>query len=195
MNKNALIVFAKNPLPGKVKTRLAKSTGDKFALKIYKRMLENSYLVTKSLKCKKYLFLSEKRNNTLFDDSFEQLLQSGNDLGERMKNAFSKILKKGFTNIVLIGTDCPGLDSKILNSAFEKLKEHDIVIGPAFDGGYYLIGMKQNNFFIFENMKWGTEKVFEQTILKLILYKKKYALLKTLVDIDEESDLSFYDLS
>ena len=116
-------------------------------------------------------------------------MQKGNDLGEKMKNAFKEILSLDYEKIVIIGTDCADLDENILNEAFEKLNEFDFVLGPANDGGYYLLGQKSSADELFEDIEWSTEKVLQQTIDKIDVRDKSYFLLKVLTDIDNISDL------
>ncbi|MDQ3020640.1 MAG: TIGR04282 family arsenosugar biosynthesis glycosyltransferase [Bacteroidota bacterium] len=192
MHKNSLIIFAKNPVLGKVKTRLAKDTGEEKALEVYKVLLKKTYQETKDFKEKKFLFLSDFFDKNLFDSSFIQVIQTGNDLGEKMKNAFEIIFQKRYTKAVIIGTDCPELDSNIINEAFEKLSHFDIVIGPAKDGGYYLLGMKEQYAFLFENMKWSDQYVSDETIRRIIQNDLTYHLLKELIDIDDIKDLKHF---
>lgn len=194
MNKNALIIFAKNPVLGKVKTRLARETGDEKALEIYKLLLGNTYRQTKEIVCDKYLFLSDSTDKNIYDSNFKQMIQSGKDLGERMSNAFVNIFEKGFEKAIIIGTDCPELNSEIIYEAFDKLNEHDIVIGPAGDGGYYLIGLNKPDKSLFENIKWSSGEVLDMTKDKIKTSGKNYFLLKELNDIDEAKDLINYNL-
>lgn len=188
-NNNALIVFAKNPLFGKVKTRLAADIGNDKAFEIYLKLLYRSYQNTKNVKYGKFLYLSDFKDKDLFDENYQQKLQQGKDLGEKMKNAFNEIFDSAFTKIIIIGTDCPDLDENILNEAFKKLDEYDIVLGPAIDGGYYLLGLKESADELFENIDWSTDKVLFQTVNKINESKKNFYLLKELTDIDTVSDL------
>jgi rSAM/selenodomain-associated transferase 1 len=189
MNKNALIIFARNPELGKVKNRLAKSIGKEKALEIYTKLLSNVYTETKALKCNKYLFLTERTDTNLFDETFIQKIQSGADLGVKMMNAIRLVFEDGNEKAVLIGTDVPEITDVILNDAFQKLSDHDIVIGPAKDGGYYLIGMNENLPSLFENMKWSNEKVLSITLERISSMNKSNYLLEELIDIDTEEDL------
>lgn len=178
-------------MAGKVKTRLAKNIGDSEAFRIYIELLNHTYSQAKNLLCDKFLFLSEKPDSNLFDKTFNQHVQNGNDLGEKMKNAFNEIFNKGYQRVLIIGTDCPGLTKEIINIAFEKLLKCDFILGPSFDGGYYLIGMKEPNYFVFEKMIWSNEHLTSMTIKKIKAKNKKFRLLKKLNDIDEEKDLKF----
>ena len=193
-SKEALIIFAKNPVPGKVKTRLAADLGDDRAFEIYLKLLYRAYANTKNLSCDKFLFLSDSKDDDLFDENFIQYLQKGNDLGERMKNAFDEILNLGYEKILITGTDCPDLDENILTDAFEKLIEFDFILGPANDGGYYLLGMKSSADELFEDIEWSTEKVLSETIKKIITDNKSFFLLRELIDVDNISDLDRSDL-
>jgi len=190
---SALIIFAKNPVAGKVKTRLAKDTGSVKALEIFLRLLTHTYNETKDLNYKKFLFLSDQHDESLFDKNYIQEIQSGNNLGEKMNNAFQTIFRSGFENAVLIGTDTPEISSEIINKAFVKLSDHDFTIGPAYDGGYYLIGMKNFNDNLFENIRWSTGEVFEKTILKIKNLNKSYFILEKLHDVDVTGDLKYME--
>lgn len=190
MNKNALIVFAKNPELGKVKTRLAKDVGNEQALQIYLKLLQHTYLQTKDFPCKKFLFLSKRFDENLFDKTYSQLIQKGLDLGEKMKNSFAEIFDKGFGKAIIIGTDCFKLDEKILRIAFEMLSSFDFVIGPSFDGGYYLLGMNKRSDYLFENIEWSTDNVLSETIKKIEKRNFTYYLTCPLHDVDTLEDLS-----
>ncbi len=189
MEKSALMIFARNPVAGKVKTRLAKDVGPERALKIYKMLLEKTYLETRNIDCQKFLFLSDFPDSSMFDQTYTQEIQYGNDIGERMENAFKIIFGRGFGKILVAGTDCPGLNPDIVNGAFEKLNTFDIVAGPATDGGYYLLGLKEINETLFTDIKWSSEEVLNQTVKKIKSCGLSYFLLKELNDIDEAKDL------
>lgn len=188
-NKDALIIFAKNPVVGKVKTRLAAEIGDEKAFEVYNKLLRLTYINTKDIDCKKFIFYTGFADKQLFDSSYEIKIQSEGDLGIKMKNAFKEIFKSGYDNILLVGTDCPGLNSNIILRAFGSLDNSDVVIGPANDGGYYLIGMKDVNDFLFEDIKWSTNYVLEDSLSKTIKMNLKYNLLETLTDVDTYEDL------
>ncbi len=166
LSRDGLIIFVKNPVAGKVKTRLAKDIGNEKALRVYEFLLDKIYKETKNLAVEKYLFLSDALDQNLFDSGFTQILQKGKDLGERMANGFDYLFDKGFDKALIIGSDVPELDSKIIYDAFEKLFVYDIVIGPSKDGGYYLIGMKEQMNFLFEDIQWSSEEVLNSTMKK-----------------------------
>jgi len=188
-NKEALVIFAKNPVKGKVKTRLAKDIGEQKALEVYKKLLQLNYLNTKDLNCKKFIYYSEFADKDLFDISYEIKIQSDGDLGIKMRNAFTEIFNSGYDKAILIGTDCPGLKMDIIRQAFDSLDNFDLVFGPANDGGYYLIGMKHANDYLFENIKWSTKFVLEDSIAKVRGKILKHILLETLSDVDTSEDL------
>jgi uncharacterized protein len=188
MDNNALIIFAKNPVKGRVKTRLAKFIGNTEALRYYKSLLQFTSEQTKNLYCRKFLFLTDNIDTGLFDSSCTCLLQQGSDLGERMKSAFAYVFSMGFNKVCIIGTDAPGLDSETISKAFKMLGDNDYVIGPSKDGGYYLLGMKAASDELFENISWSTDEVLNQTIAKINPAGKKYYLLEELCDVDTIED-------
>ncbi len=192
--KEALVIFAKNAEAGKVKTRLAASIGEEAALSIYQQLLSHTASITNDLPVDKFVFYSSyiAQRDAWDDKHFVKQVQEGNDLGERMKNAFTAIFEKGYNKIVIIGTDCPELKADIILNAFTHLSSQDVVIGPAADGGYYLLGMKQPNSPLFENIRWSTNVVFDETIVKCEALKLHYFLLPVLKDIDREEDLQYF---
>ena len=191
MTKQALLIFAKNPKAGKVKTRLAATIGTDAALYVYKQLVEHTVSVTNCLPDDKIMFYSD----FVFDEDawntehYLKQLQNGKDLGERMNNAFASTFKNGYDRIVIIGTDCPALNAEIIMNAFACLDKYDVVIGPAEDGGYYLLGLKQLCSEVFENIPWSTSTVFDDTTRKCAALQLTYGLLPVLNDIDEENDL------
>jgi rSAM/selenodomain-associated transferase 1 len=192
MTKSALIVFTRNPELGKCKTRLAKTLGDQSALDIYTYLLKHTAQVSKKVDAHRFVFYSENINKDDFWDlaHFSKQLQTGNDLGERMLNAFKMLFESGFENAVIIGSDLLDLNEDIIEQALEKLDSHDVVIGPAEDGGYYLLGMKTLHPKLFKNKAWGTETVRQDTLKDL--KNSKVYLLKELNDIDTFEDMKHY---
>ncbi len=188
--KEALIIFVKNPEPGKVKTRIALSMGNEKAVSIYKELLEHTKKITQLLLIDKFVFYADEINqNDLWDNnSFHKLVQHGNNLGERMRNAFDFIFEKGYNSVCIIGSDCMELSDDIIMSAFYGLNKNDIVIGPSTDGGYYLLGLKQTIEVLFLDKPWSTEGVLTETINDIKKMKHSYILLELLTDIDTEQD-------
>ena len=191
MSINHLIIFVKNPELGKVKTRLAKTIGDEKALYIYKLLLEQTFQVTLPVLAEKKLYYSEfVQNMDQFNDLvYEKHIQSGDGLGDKMYNAIKHSFAEWADKVVLIGSDCFELNSGIIEEAFKALEESDYVLGPAKDGGYYLIGMKELNLEIFQNKEWSSENVFLDTLLDIKNQEKSHYLLPTLSDVDVEEDL------
>ncbi|MBT8393349.1 MAG: glycosyltransferase [Flavobacteriaceae bacterium] len=189
MSKNLLIIFTRNPELGKVKTRLSKSIGDENALSIYKTLLKRTEKNVRDLNCDKTVYYSVKiRENDIWDDSiYQKHQQHGLDLGERMQNAFINAFNKKYEKVAIIGSDLFDLNQNHINEAFKSLNKKDFVIGPAHDGGYYLLGMKSLNSHVFKNKDWGTSSVLRDTLADL--KGKSVYLLETLNDIDVYDDL------
>lgn len=191
---NNIIIFIKNPVLGKVKTRLAATLGDEKALEIYQRLLDVTRKTVTKVNAKYHLFYSDVID--MDDDwdiqDFDKYLQQGNDLGERMSLAFRNIFSQNdaseLQKVVIIGSDCPSLTPDILEMAFTILGDSDVVLGPTFDGGYYLLGMKEYHAELFENISWSTDAVYQETNDKSRLLQLNIADLPTLSDIDNEAD-------
>lgn len=194
--KQVLIVFLKYPEPGRVKTRLARDIGWKNASLIYSEIAQSVIgKVSKSSEYKTLIFFDppEKKEDVriwLKNANLNLLPQEGNPLGERMLNAFEKAFSLGAKSAVIIGTDCMEVSDKTVLEAFQALREVDAVLGPARDGGYYLLGLNRAFPWIFKDIKWSTSLVLSQTIKKIEEKKLRFKLLKTLTDIDTVRDLS-----
>ena len=194
MTKEALIIFVKNPELGKVKTRLAATVGDEKALEVYKKLLEYTRQVTKNISQDKWVFYSDRIDyNDLWDnDHYHKDVQSGNDLGRKMLNAFKQCFDKGYETVCIIGSDMMEIDKLTIQKAFESLKVNDLVIGPAKDGGYYLLGMNKLHPTLFEGKKWSTGSVLNDTLSNVERQNLSYIKLETMNDIDTESDWNTY---
>ncbi len=187
--KNALIIFVRNPVLGKVKTRLAATIGNKKTLMLYNQLLQHTQAITTNLPLTKFVYYADYLNEDDLWNGFEKRLQHGNDLGERMKNAFAELFDAGFKNICIIGSDCYELSSDILADAFEKLHIVDVVAGPVSDGGYYILGMNKPVPKFFINKEWSTDTVFADTIKDAAALNLRLHQLPMLNDIDTEADL------
>ncbi len=190
-NSNALIVFVRNPELGKVKTRVAKSSSDEYALEIYNRLLSHTREVTETVNATRYLFYTDNMN---IDDDwsnslYNKKLQPQGDLGEKMSTAFQLAFSEGNSSVVIIGSDCPDISPEIIEQAFLALTDSDIVIGPSTDGGYYLLGMRYFCNDIFDGKDWSTEHVLEQTLNSCRENGLSYQLLTMLTDVDEVKDI------
>ncbi|MDX5419251.1 MAG: TIGR04282 family arsenosugar biosynthesis glycosyltransferase [Hymenobacteraceae bacterium] len=190
-DKNLLMLFVRNPELGKVKTRLAASVGPETALDIYLHLLRHTRDITQDLLMDKVVYYSEKvEQQDLWPDArYLKMVQPQGDLGEKMKLAFEAAFAEGYTSVVIIGSDCHQLTSDIINQAFEELKTHEVVIGPALDGGYYLLGMKHLHPELFQNKRWSTEHVFPDTLYDIERLHLSHTLLPYLSDIDRLEDL------
>jgi len=191
-HKNLLLIFTRNPELGKSKTRLAKTIGDQTALEIYKFLLKRTQEIAVKVNADKAVYYSVKvRNNDIWDSSiYQKYQQFGEDLGVRMKNAFKNGFDAGYKKVIIVGSDLYDLSSKIIDNAFQKLESNDFVIGPAEDGGYYLLGMNFLQENIFENKDWGTETVRKDTLENL--KDKKVFLLEMLNDVDVFEDIEHH---
>ena len=187
-NKNLLLIFTRNPELGKAKTRLAKTVGDETALEIYKFLLQKTRDVSLKVTSDKAVYYSVKiRTNDIWDNEiYQKHQQNGEDLGIRMKNAFKDGFASGYKKVMIIGSDLYNLSSENIENAFNNLNDNDFVIGPALDGGYYLLGMNSLQENIFENKDWGTETVRKDTLEDLKDKKVKLLELKNDIDIYED---------
>jgi hypothetical protein len=196
MSKNLLMVFVKYPTPGSVKQRLAQHLGNKRAAEIYKKIAETIVQKVAPASSEDYIleiYFSPQEDEKLMrqwlaeNEYFSP--QQGSDLGARMSNAFSHAFAAGYTKALLIGSDCPDISRDIITQSFDMLKAKHIVLGPAYDGGYYLIGVREPIPELFSNIEWGTEKVLSQTIDKINAAGLSLGLLPVLRDIDRIEDL------
>lgn len=168
--EQALLIFARNPEPGKCKTRLASTIGDTAALAIYTFLLEHTAKIARSLKnTDKHVYFSDHQGDgSLWEpETFSCHIQRGEDLGARMLSAFEDAFAAGYGKVVLIGTDLYDLGPEDLAAAFASLDTHQAVLGPADDGGYYLLGLTKKVPALFRNKAWGTETVLEATLRDL----------------------------
>ena len=192
MPKNLLLVFTRNPELGKVKTRLAKTVGNATALKIYIFLLERTRDISVKVSADKAVYYSVKvRENDIWDASiFQKHQQVGEDLGIRMLHAFKNGFKAGYEKVMIIGSDLYDLTAETIENAFIALENNEVVIGPAEDGGYYLLGMNSLEEKVFKNKNWGTETVRKDTLEDL--KDKKVFLLGELNDVDVFEDIEHH---
>lgn len=190
-----LLLFAKSPIKGQVKTRLAVETGADLAAELYKCFVEDLISIIENLDVQLTLcFYPPNAKLSFLEWLGEQHCykpQIGNNLGERLRNAFDNAFEEGFSNVFAIGSDSPDLPVHYLIESFEALPAHDAVIGPANDGGYYLIGFSKEGFIsdVFDNIFWSTDSVFEQTVSILKRHGRTVYLLPSWHDVDTIADL------
>ena len=180
----------KNPQRGAVKTRLAKDVGADVALKVYQFLLSYTRSVTQELECDKLLYYSSFIDYSDEWDSsiYQKCLQTGSDFGARMYNAFHNAFVH-YDRVTIIGSDCYQLEPAHVQQAFDALMQHDVVIGPAEDGGYYLLGMTQLYPEFFAKKHWSTFRVFAETLRDVQDLGLSIFILPTLADIDTKEDL------
>jgi rSAM/selenodomain-associated transferase 1 len=211
-----LIVMAKYPVLGRVKTRIAAEKGDMIALEIYQELLRKTFEIAQHKSWKTYWYWDEVENlcdelrtrSTIqlppfnrfnkqeFFHKLSYSIQTKGDLGKKLSSAMQEVyslqktLKKN--KVILIGSDCPDISTSLLENAFHALNSKDFVIGPSKDGGYYLIGMNHPFDEVFENIPWSTEIVFQETINRFFSLGKSFHILPTLSDIDHWEDWNIY---
>ncbi|MBW4514050.1 MAG: TIGR04283 family arsenosugar biosynthesis glycosyltransferase [Timaviella obliquedivisa GSE-PSE-MK23-08B] len=191
-----LIIFTRYPRPGKAKTRLIPALGAEGAANLQRQMTEHTLAQVKKLDP------SISVEIWFADDCLEQgqmqewlgtewvyQPQGEGDLGDRLINAFQTAFAAGMERVVIIGTDCPGLDADRLSQAFQALQNHDLVLGDATDGGYYLIGLQRSIPELFKEIPWGTSAVRQQTVAIASQLGLTVAHLPALSDIDYPEDL------
>lgn len=190
MKESALIIFQKKPEKGKVKTRLAKTVGNNKAVEVYEYLLKHTHRQVSLLDISVFVYFEkEVQPEFLKNNNYFSSIQCHGDLGKRMEKAFEEVLAKGFRKAVIIGTDCPGLKAGLLQEALRVLDTRDLVIGPANDGGYYLLGM--NGLFpeLFKNIPWSTASVFSDTMEVAARLGLETGILPQLTDVDIYEDL------
>ncbi len=194
-------LFLKKPEPGKVKTRLAKTLGDAFAARVYTAFVSDLFKTLHGLQeVQIFVFFTPDDDQIAVEDFLKSITDKGlreqiqlvpqgeGDLGHRMVRAFKR-LEKAVERGVLIGTDFPTLKGSTLEAAWQALDSNDLTLGPALDGGYYLIGMKDSHPELFEGVNWSTESVFSETIQRSENLGLKTVILEEGDDIDDEKDL------
>lgn len=194
--ESALILFLKYPEKGKVKTRLSKDIGEEKAVAIYKRLVSHTlkvaYEIFDSLDV--LIFYTGGKSNSEWNQyARDVFIQEGNDLGERMLNAFLKVEELGYKKRVVIGSDCPGLQSRMILETLEGLDYSELVIGPAEDGGYYLMGMCKTHASLFQDIEWSTAHVLSDTLHIANRLGLGIEFLETLNDIDVQADLAGHE--
>jgi rSAM/selenodomain-associated transferase 1 len=196
--RSGLIVFAREPIPGRVKTRLAASVGDIAAAELYELMLQDVLNTSRQL--------GEVETIVFWDCEVESLAhlarrysccskkQSGGDLGQRMQAAFGEMFASGYDACCIIGSDAPDLPFSYIQQAFDRLTKErvDAVFGPCDDGGYYLMGMSRLWPQLFENIDWSTSNVLRESLAEAVMAGCKTSLLPEWYDIDNVDDLEKY---
>ncbi len=190
-----LLILLKAPVRGLVKTRLAAEVGPDAALLLYRQMLEKVFDKMAPIKEVELHYTPASEQGliiTLLKPGWNHHPQAEGDLGMRMLQAFDRAFEAGGQRVVLIGTDCPEVDTTDIHAAWEALSQHDLVLGPAEDGGYWLIGMKQPQPELFNGIHWSTGSVLAETTARAQQLRLRYQLLRTLSDVDTKADWDAY---
>ena len=188
MTDALVIVFVKNIKLGTVKTRLAKTIGDIGAFEVYSELVKITEKATEQLDIDKRIYFSNAVVNTKWTNDFKTI-QKGDDLGERMFNAFKNGFEAGYKKIVLIGSDLPDINETYIKKGIDALYENEVVFGPAVDGGYYLVGLSKLNTEIFTNKPWSQPNLLDETLQELQSNNVSVGILAPLNDIDTYEDL------
>ncbi|MFH1215892.1 MAG: TIGR04282 family arsenosugar biosynthesis glycosyltransferase [Pseudomonadota bacterium] len=196
-SQELLILFTRFPQPGMAKTRLIPVLGEHGAADLQRRMAAFMFERAQKIRTTKdvavevhYCGGDEGEVRSWVPTAFQLKVQCKGDLGKRLHHATNTAFAEGRGKIVVIGSDCPSLTEEILEDAFQKLNHADVVIGPAHDGGYYLIGLRKSSDCLWKNISWGTEKVLRQTIGQAEAYGLSFLFLPPLADIDRPEDLT-----
>ncbi len=190
-----VLLFVKLPEQGKVKSRLARDMEWGLVRRLYESMVLDTIAMLQRTKVPFLIYHDPpdafERMRSWLGPDYSYIPQTGADLGERMEQAFVRIFREGADKALLIGSDIPGLSSAVILEAFESLASHDAVIGPARDGGYYLIGFQKNGFeaAVFHDMLWSTKAVYNETIMRLRENARKFHVLPQCTDVDTKEDL------
>ena len=194
-SKNCVLFFVKYPMAGRVKTRLAEQIGQDTAADLYRNFVTDILATLKSLDANFKIVFDPPHTENQFQrwlgEEYRYAPQIGQDLGQRMKNAFLQAFSEGFNRVVVIGSDSPDLPAEYLELAFKALETNDVVVGPSSDRGYYLIGFAKKAFLpdVFEGITWSSVDVFEQTLNILKKHKQRVYLLPQWHDVDTLTDL------
>ena len=187
-------MFAKYWEPGQVKTRLATALGEQRAARVYQVFVETLIHRLAEVADRRALAFTPADREHEFRQvqatwDLQHQLNPGN-LGARMKHFFETALRDGFHRVILIGSDSPDLPTDVLEQAFEQLRDHDVVLGPSLDGGYYLIGAAGQVPQVFDGMPWSSPELWETTVARSTDQQCRFAVLPTWYDVDTLADLT-----
>lgn len=197
MKKN-LLLFTRYPLAGHTKTRLIPALGREGAAQLQRQLTEKTLRTAEYLaaRCPLSLAITHAGGTTAqmmtwLGPNHLYREQGSGDLGAKMARAFTASFKNGHQQVVIIGSDCPDLSTEILATAFAKLAHHDLVLGPARDGGYYLIGLRRPCPELFSRRSWGTALLLAETLAVAKKLALNPYLLEELTDVDRPEDLKY----
>ena len=190
-NATRLIIFLKAPRPGAVKTRLAEALGPNAACAAYRRLVETLIDNLAPLPRVDLCFTPVEAAAEIkpwLRPGWSAIPQVGGDLGERLHAAFTEHFATAGQSVVIIGSDCPDVTATDIKDAWRALESHDVVLGPALDGGYWLIGLRAPQPALFANIPWSTDRVFGETMARTRENGLRVALLRELSDVDTAAD-------
>ncbi len=190
----ALILFIKYPEAGNVKTRLGAEVGFELAAELYRLFIQQTFELVQNCSAQKVFVAFEPADreaefSEFIPKQFAVFPQKGKNLGERMLNAFQYAFARGYKNVAILGSDSPTLPLKNIDEAFEKLSKSDLVLGPAEDGGYYLIGLTQTHPDLFDNIEWSSGSVMQTTLDRAEKLRLQCKLLSVWYDVDTKETL------
>jgi rSAM/selenodomain-associated transferase 1 len=200
VNADRLIIFTRYPVPGAAKTRLIPALGAEGAANLHQQMAEHTLAQARKLQASGSVTVEVRfagddiaRMQAWLGDDLSYQEQGAGDLGDRLARAAQSAFNQGSTRVIIIGTDCPALDTPVLQQAFHQLQQRDLVLGPAVDGGYYLVGSRRFIPEIFQEIAWSTDQVLHQTVHKAEQLGLAIAYLPLLSDVDYPSDLEIWE--
>jgi rSAM/selenodomain-associated transferase 1 len=196
-----IFIMTKFPEVGKVKMRLAESVGEEAATSLYRCFIQDTLTIVQSLDIPFHIAVHPPKSVEEFQEwlgpSFQYIQQKGMNLGKRLQNGFLAMFQKGYRQVIALASDSPDLPPEIVQNAISSLQTYRVVIGPASDGGYYLVGFSSDSFIreVFEDISWSTETVFQETLSRVESVTSKVYVLPEWSDIDTKSDLrQFYEV-
>ena len=191
MPDSLLIVFVKAPRPGEVKTRLAADIGPEAACGAYHSMVRHLWRHIGGVRPVQLRFAPDDASAELdpwLQPGWGMRPQGPGNLGQRLSTAFAEAFREGFTKVAVIGSDCPEVTRDDIENAWDRLDHHDLVVGPASDGGYWLLGLDRHHPELFQGIAWSTDKVLTQTLARAESLRLKTCCLRTLTDVDSAED-------
>lgn len=198
LHQTVVCIFVRCPVPGRVKTRLARNLGNQAACDLYRAMVADLIATVRSCGLPLFLFHDGQDSAGLPPEwvaaAATVIRQEGDTLGERMSAAFEGAFAASARGVILTGSDIPGIDAALLRSAQQSIEQHAVVFAPALDGGYCLVASRKDSFntIIFQDIPWSTPRVLDMTLTTCSAHGLSYALLEPRRDIDTLDDLSAY---
>lgn len=192
--QQAIIIFVRKPILGQVKTRLAATIGNPKTLEVYNHLLLHTKAITELVEADKFVFYTNAIEQHDLWHGYHKQVQVAGDLGFKMSAAFKHVFSLGYSKVCIIGSDCYDLNATIITNAFDALHEHDVAIGPANDGGYYLLAMRSYYQQLFEHKVWSSSTVYNHTVQDCVSLNLHTFILPTLIDIDDIHDLKLTNL-